>query len=190
VQCAKAVAAVLALVGTVLGVGGCGAGERLTPPPPATDAERDIALERYYAARWEELAALVPGLMRPPLERIEVISDEDWGGFIEVCIGEYAADLESDRAFQIALLACQEQYPSQSLFESIRSDAELDYLYNYYAAFVEPCLVLSGYSVPTRPTVEEFYLGGGYTWNVYQGNRSTTDREKQFLIAKCPPPPD
>jgi hypothetical protein len=189
-RCDNSVVAVLALAASAVLFGGCAAGSAPSPPPPATDAERDEALERYYDTRWAELQSIVPGLERPPLDRVEVVEDDEWSGFIELCIGEYAASVDSDRAFQIALLACQEQYPSQSLFESIKSEAELDYLYTWYAEFVEPCLVLSGFAIPPRPSKEEFYLGGGYTWNVYQGNRSTTDNLKQLLLDKCPPPPE
>ena len=184
----SSVVAVFALATFGALLGGCGASSMPSPPPPATDTERDVALERYYDTRWEELKSIVPGLERPLLDRVEVVADDRWTGFIEMCIGQYAASLESDHAFQIALLACQEQYPSQSLFESIKSDAQLDFLYDYYAEFVEPCLVLSGYAISPRPTREEFYLGGGYTWNVYQGDRSTADSLKQLLLAKCPPP--
>lgn len=187
-RCDTAVVASLALAASALCVCGCAANARYSPPA-ATVEERQVALDRYYDLRWQQLAQQIDGLDRPDLDRIAIVADDDWANVIELCIGEVASRIDNDRAFEIALLACQEQYPSQSMFDAIRSEAQLDYLYGYYATFVEPCLALTGYDIPPRPTREEFSLGGGYTWNVYQGNRSATDKLKQLLLRKCPPPP-
>ena len=181
------VVAGLALAASVVLLGGCAAGPPTTPPP-ATEAERDTALERYYDERWEHLSRLIPELVRPQVERIAVVDDVEWSETVAACVDDRDDSAEDQDAFQIALLVCQEQYPSRSLFESVRSDAQLDYLYDYYANFVEPCLELGGFDVPPTPTREEFFADGGYTWNIYQDSERRSSALKHMLRTMCPPP--
>lgn len=182
-----AVAALLCLASFVGLVGGC-ASRADYVPPPATAAEREGALDRYYDARWAELETRIPGLERPEVARVAIVDDDQWVQRMELCLGEFGIDDAVPHGFQVALLSCQERYPSRGMYETMRSEAQLDYLYQYNSRFVSPCLLLSGLPVPSPPAREDFFSSNGYNWNVYQGDRATTDRLKQLLLWKCPPP--
>lgn len=69
---------------------------------------------------------------------------------------------------QLSFYICFASYPADLTFGEVRlSDAQLDYLYDYYRSWVMPCLAIDDV-VPTRvPTREEFTSGEWRGWNPY-----------------------
>ena len=125
------------------------------------------------------------------------------GGGLSVTSSEPAQSPDSDDSLEtvqpfgtgstderLALYSCEQSYPIESQQAGLLSDAQLDYVYGYYARFLVPCLEARGYVVNDVPSRETFLAHGNLgVWNPYWGDISQNADTLAGLRVECPASP-
>ena len=134
---------------------------------PTGPAEADVAasVQARLDRQWE-LSDLEGIIVRPETTFERIVSPNEWGDVMSECMHEagihgwgYSAAsglfLEGGRASasdQLAFYWCFASFPTVDLL----SEQQLDYIYDYYAHWLTPCLEAHGYNVMNAPTRESF----------------------------------
>jgi hypothetical protein len=148
-------------------------------------------------------------LNRPPTVQQTFVLPNGWGFRMQRCMVETGFTAYTyDQAFGfsnglertstegtegLAWYYCSEIYPTYDRRFSDVDDTELAVLYDYYSAWLVPCLSLEGSPVLNIPSAQQFRAGGlGYpgSWNPYLTARlpdSTLDTAR--LLQTCGPYP-
>ena len=176
------------------------------PPKGATSAEIDsmirVELDRQWA--FTGLEGTVP---RPEVEVEEAGSVygysegfwncmstagfESWGFSSDLGLQLSAADGTTSRPTaqqQLDYYLCNARFPG---IDTLTVD-QLDFIYDYYARWLIPCLRHEGYSVSDPPSRERFTTEEAeffYRWTPYSSlvERPATDAANLALTAKCAP---
>ena len=174
-----------ALVAAAFVLSGC----TLAPPAGPTESELDAYHARVLDQVWANTR--LEGIVdRPEVGVVATLDPSNWIKTIYTCLGErgvtefgfvygadtglalHAADGRSpmgERA-QLAFYRCAAQYrlDGADIFgsERLRSTAQLEYIYDYYAEWVVPCMLRTGYVVTYAPSREDFVASQG-RWNPY-----------------------
>lgn len=169
----------VALVG-VLALAGCVA----APPPGASESEISALQERSLEQTWERT-----GLDGDPpaVEPGPAVASDAWGQTVYDCVlqqgfvlrgfewsPDHGASLGADSGndvddpgLQRAFYECIAANPRAIDEHTIAlTDAQLDYIYDYYLKSLVPCMVLNGFTPSTAPTREEFLAIRGQ-WSPY-----------------------
>ena len=158
------------------------AGCSTTVPAGPDTTELDAYTERTLEAAW----ATVPrGGPRPDVPRVRYISNAEYVPVMAQCMNEQGATGDS-RAREIAWYVCQAKYPVSPDEYRVLSDAQVDYLYDYYQRWTIPCLASHG-RVVTLIARDEFVDRGGL-WNpLYSTDEAAevTDDEYATLNDQC-----
>lgn len=193
---AAAVASVLMLPAVLL------LGFRFDEPPPAGPAQVELEaavraeLDRQW--RFSELEGIVE---RPDFVPAPIVTDREWNRLMLECMDragvaqwgyadgsglfiEGALPTASD---QLSFYWCFAAYPKVNLV----SDRQRDFIYDYYASWLIPCLETSGFDVMNAPTRQAFIdqapeLG---VWNPYRAldHYPRTRDSIDALTARCAP---
>ena len=191
----------LALIAT-LTLSGC-AGSA----PPSTEQRADVA--HFVRSALDSSWAGDSRRSRPPTLEQTFVLPNGWGFRMQRCMNDtgftaYRYDQESgftnglERTSNsgtegLAWYYCSELYPTYDKRKSDVDDGELSSLYDYYSAWLVPCLSLAGVDVLNIPTGEQFRAGGlGYpgSWNPYLTARlpdTTVDTAR--VLQTCAPYP-
>lgn len=197
----------LALAASALLLAGCAA----TPvvPPGITTEEFEAIIDQQNAGWWESIA---PGEPRPVIEPIEYLQLGEESALVQQCILDAnidgvtespggsinfnydPADPKSNNAFDRANYICAMQYPydrSDPAAMGYFSEAQLGYLYDYFAERSVPCLRMLGYSVSDPPDrqqfVDKFYVNGWWM-PYYELTPGMDERGWQQVQLHCPAP--
>ncbi len=173
-----------AAIAVALSASGCAA----VVPAPAGPSEDDVAAynEQTLLAIWLH-TGLAETVERPVVTAEEPLGTADWFDFVMDCLadrghtqiglswslGEGAvlqtpsgAVIDDDQA-QLDFYECAAQHPLDPAADhSLLSNAELDYIYDYYMVQLVPCVVLNGYSLERVVSRKEFIELSGQ-WNPY-----------------------
>ena len=174
---------------------------------PTAEQRADVAL--FVRTSLDSVWAGDSRLSRPPTVKQTFVLPNGWGFRMQRCMAEtgYTAyTYDQSRGFSnglertsnrgsegLAWYYCNEIYPTYDTRYSEVDDAELASLYDYYDAWLVPCLRLAGFPVLNVPTAEQFRGGGpGYpgSWNPYLTARlpdTTVDTAR--LLQTCAPYP-
>lgn len=169
--------AAVALV--ALSLSGCVAEPPPGPSPDAISAHRAEILEKTWANT---------GLTgEAPTAETQVASTEmEWIEAISGCLAEggvmasgwsfgsdegYALLEQSgggvdDPAAQRVFYVCVATYAAPNETDAVLSDAQLNYIYDYYVSTLVPCMIMNGFTPTTAPTRVEFLALAGQ-WNPY-----------------------
>lgn len=176
----------LAAVALLLALAGCAAAP-LPAPPTAEDAARhyELMLDRT----WQTTG--LSGLMdRPAVEAADPLPPDQWVKVLFNCMAESGytltgitsgagsgfelanegteAPLRSDSALQLAFYTCLAAHPAEAPFDrQLLSGEQLDYIYDFYARWTVPCLLLNGYQMGTAISREEFIAREG-DWTPFE----------------------
>ena len=183
----------VALVGLALGLTGC-----VAAPPTITETELAAHNAQLLAKTWQRTGLAGDA---PTVTAVLIDNDEDWSQALFECLqGGTAADnsgmefnssdgyglmpspgstADPDEA-QRDFYVCVARYPRPYDPRDLISAAQLDYIYDYFADSLVPCMLDHGYVIEVAPTRVEFHdLAGG--WHPYGtlpaviGGRALTD---------------
>lgn len=192
-----------AAIAVVLSVSGCAG----FAPAPAGPSEGEVAAynEEALRALWLH-TGLASTVERPTVTQLEPLGTSDWFDFVIACMDERGhtqigiswslddgavlqtssgAEIDDDQA-QLDFYVCAAQHPlNLAADHTLLSDAELDYIYDYYVVQLVPCILLNGYELDPVLTREEFVEGYGQ-WNPYYSiNQQINLRQLDELRLKC-----
>jgi hypothetical protein len=171
--------------------------------PPGPSAEQ-LASHRAETLR---LTWANTGLTGDPpvVEGRYSTSDTDWFRSIGDCLSEagvaspgwsystgagYALaaspglDLDDD-AQQLAFYICVASYNPPREYDGVLSEAQLDYLYDYYQDWLVPCLTMRGYRFTDVPTRTEFKVIAGQWSPFYSVDISISGADYDELERLC-----
>lgn len=182
---------------------GCASAPALPPGP--TDDEADAAVAEELAQYWRTIDQ--PGAPPAGVERVEFTTTVNWSTAQVVCLqaaglaareisGGYAIDDYGPLTPSEGVAAqwtCLRQFPVDPRSTGLLSDAQILYMYDYFAERLAPCLQLKGYKVAPVPVRDDYVhrVRTGEFWNPYynvDGVPIATDF--RVIDAACPALPD
>lgn len=198
----RALSCLAAVTASALLLGGCTAAN----PVPAgyTTEEAAAIVDEQHAEWWHQM---FPGKPRPVIETVAVVSPGDsYGQTLECVLDANVPGLRvvdggfsfaSDDpavvdAFHLALYTCALRYPvdiSEPGALGFYTDAQLEYLDDYYRERLAPCLRMLGYTVPNTATRDDVQSSVGYVPYMVMTPQPSTEAEWALIDLRCPPPP-
>ena len=186
----------MAVVFAVLALCGCVAAP--TPPGGPSEAELDARVRAMLDHEWANTG--LEGVVARPVveaqslgeiwvpERFECVSEEGlsaWGYNLD---GLAIEGRDPTAEEQLRFYTCAARYPVVEML----STAQLDYIYDYYARWLIPCLGREGHAVTSPPPRASFVSAGsdeGWRWNPYVALKEYPRAEPAItaLHAQCPP---
>jgi hypothetical protein len=165
-------------------------------------AEVESYVARQNADWW---ASMFPDEPAPAVSDIHPVSAQDQNSAVAGCMSDAgypqndglgSGESTQDDSAQRAAWVCYQRFPvavDELIAGGFLSEAQLDYLWSYYAARLVPCLQLLGYTVgpiPNRGPFLEFSMGYP-SWDPYHHLTPEPTRASDWetLGARCPPPP-
>jgi hypothetical protein len=158
----------------------------IAPPPAPEGAELDALIAQELDLQWQYVG-LTPDSPRPTVDRIRIVSMDEAEEVHRQCMVEAgyedfrnvtaAVFGAASKLQRLAIYVCSAQYPVMPANYMIYSEAELDYLYEYFREVTVPCVEAAGYAVVDPPTRQEFLDPGPYSldqWSPFdyvQGGR-------------------
>jgi hypothetical protein len=156
----------------------CSCGFSRDEPAGPSDAEIAASVQARLDRQWE-LSHLEGIIVRPETSFERIVSPNEWGEVMTECMhragihswgynGTSGLFIERTRATasdQLAFYWCFASYPTIDLL----TRQQLDYIYDYYAHWLTPCLEANGYNVINAPTREAFRKASPAVgrWNPY-----------------------
>jgi len=214
----KALVVGVGLVACLLMMSGCARASTPLPPPP-TDAEVTAAMVTYVDARAVEYGTDHPEVWENvTFKRFIEASESET--FIGECTREFGVATVSfdsdgnmswsassdDDLVSTAVNACSLMYPNESMRAQVRTDAQLEYLYNYNTVFLGPCLASGGFEPEEPPALTDFVADSrrdmfswtpystidfeGTVWGNYDDDPDLYDLGFRNLMARCPIAPE
>jgi len=192
-----------AAIAVALSASGCAS----AAAPPAGPTETDLATynEQTLLAIWLN-TGLAGTVERPVVAQGDPLSTADWFDFVMNCLSERGhtqigiswslgegAVLQTssgavldDQQAQLDFYECAAQHPLDPAADhTLLSDAQLDYIYDYYVVQLVPCIVLNGYELDRVVTREEFIAQYGQ-WNPYYAiHQGINLRQFRELKTEC-----
>jgi len=188
------VASVLVLPALIVG------GFRFERPVPAGpgDAQLEAAVRSELDRQWR-LSGLEGIVVRPDYVAAPIVTDRQWGRLMLECMdragvaqwgydegsGLFIEGARPTTSDQLAFYWCFAAYPRVDEV----SDAQLDFVYDYYQRWLIPCLESRGYNVMNAPSRKAFVdsdpaLGD---WNPYRAleRYPGTFAELEVLAENC-----
>ncbi|WP_411700133.1 hypothetical protein [Conyzicola sp.] len=193
---AAAAASVLALSTLVLG--GCSLQRDL--PRALTDAQLEAAVRAQLDRQWR-LSDLQGVVVRPAFEPRPIVTEREWGRLMTECMdragipqwgyddgtGLFVEGGTPSASDQLAFYWCFAEYPTVDLL----TRDQLDFVYDYYARWLIPCLETRGFNVQNAPTREAFATAHPPMgrWNPYRAleDLPSDPHALRQLQRDCPP---
>lgn len=169
----------LAAVGLLLA--GCAAQPPPVPPGPTADEVR--AIQDQQNGQWWD--AMFPDVPPPHIQVVAEVSGDEWQQSQIDCLKSMGLDVaasgggisysagpnQSDGDVNYASYVCTLEYPVAAAGSYYLSAAQIEYMYDFYANRLAPCMRLLGYVVSEPPSrtvfVDSFYTGGS-AWTPYR----------------------
>ena len=178
----------------------------LPPPPEMTDAERSASYEDGLDSSWESIASEYPEAVRPDVEFVRFIDKDEWAKVMVDCLiaeGMHAklgtdggiesfAPTGQAMAMDVARYVCNVKYPTDPALNLPPTEAELAYLYDYFALVLNPCLQAEGYEVTEPPSRQVFLdtYGTADMWSPYRWVKPDGGQDEWERINRaCPQGP-
>lgn len=173
------------------------------PPPGPSDAEVAAMREHELDQTWARTGLAGD---RPAVEAGSPVDSEAWGQAIYDCVqqrgfvmqamewstdsgaavatnsGDTVDDPELQRAFYECVAATPRAFDERDL---VLTDAQLDYIYDYYETWLVPCVILQGYRFTDVPTRVEFHSLAGQWSPFYSVDISISGADYEQLERAC-----
>lgn len=185
-----------ALVAAAFVLCGCVA----VPPPGPTEADRVAFNERILDKSWANSG--LPG-ERPAIDTQAETDSLAWVQAISLCMADSAVanygwgfngidgytlygpsgDTVDDPDKQLAFYGCIAAHSYVDAYADVRTPAQLDFIYDYYADWLVPCVLDQGYTFGIVPTRDQFHEYNGQ-WTPYSAvvpNLTSTEYERLAL---------
>lgn len=192
----------IAVVGLLLA--GCASAPAVPAGP--TYSQRIEIINRINDEAWSQMFPPDSGARKPQVDVVASVSPTDLPRTIVDCLQKsgITATLTVDGNIVIthpdawphvadfANYVCTMQYPVDASSAGFLSDAQVGYLYDYFADRLAPCLRLLGYDVGAAPDrqyfVEHYDLGAH--WSPYRSaTPAIAEADWGHVDYRCPPPP-
>jgi hypothetical protein len=169
----RAMASLTVAVAVIVGVGGCTGAEPGPPPPPQlSEQEVDAAYAEFLDQSWQRVESAFPDAERPDVDLVRFIDQSEWAEVIVACLVEQGVDAKvsndgqggyesqgvvgQELSMAIAAYVCDAKYPVDPSLTQPLTDAELDYVYDYFVNVLNPCLEREGIEVTEPPSRQAF----------------------------------
>jgi hypothetical protein len=172
------------------------------PPPGPSAAQRDA-----YRAETLRLTWANTGLTGEPpaVDEQQVETDIDWVQAVAQCLTDNGVasagwsygsgqgyslaespgvDLDDD-AVQLSFYTCAAAFDPPQTFDAVLSDAQLDFIYDYYQDWLIPCVIMQGYHFTDVPTRTEFKVIAGQWSPFYSVDISISGADYEELERLC-----
>ena len=149
-------------------------------PPEPTGDELDRLIDLQLDLQWQYVG-LAPDAPRPAVERVRIVpmsEAEDVhrqcmvdAGYVNYRFASAAIFGGASNAERVAIYTCAAKYPTPPASYALFSEAQLDFLYDFYIEVTVPCIESTGISVAGVPSREEFMQPPTYvldTWVPYR----------------------
>lgn len=175
------------------------------PAPGLTGDELTAAREQQMEGRWAA-TGLYPQ-QRPAAPPVTTVTIEDWSDAYVKCMnnagfdnytalaeGGFSVSHPNGEVTELERLTdylCAMSFEVEGEFDGVYNAAEIDYLYDYYATSLVPCLASRGFKPDSVPTRYEFASQAG-SWHPYFAMHAEewlnlfSDRS---ILIECPPSP-
>ena len=168
---------------------GCTSTIAVPPEPTGAELDRLIALE--LDVQWQYVG-LTPDAPRPTVDRIRIVSTEEAEQVHKQCMVEAGYDnsrtnttFGADNFERLAIYTCSAQYPLPPASYGLFSEAQLEYLYDYYVEVTVPCIEASGVEVAEVPTRDEFVQQQAYLFETWVPYRQLQGDLSYLSSTKC-----
>lgn len=184
---------------------GCASGEPTLPSPPQlSEQEKNAAYSDQLDQSWQRAASEFPDAERPEVEFVRFIDQAEWAEVIVACLVDQGVDAKvsndgqggyesqgvvgQELSMAIAAYVCDAEYPVDPSLNQPLTDAELDYLYNYFVDVLNPCLEREGIDViepPSRQAFKDSLLSPD-SWTPYLAVDIRGQEEWNRINRACP----
>jgi hypothetical protein len=186
-----------AAAASILLLAGCGA--RDVPDGPS-DAQIEAAARAALDRQWR-LSGLEGIVVQPDYVPKPIVTDREWSRLMLECMdhagisqwgydegsGLFIEGAQPTASEQLAFYWCFAEYPKVDLV----SDDQLDFIYDYYARWLIPCLESRGFNVMNAPSRKAFADADPAIgpWNPYRALEQYPDTlvAMQDLADQCAP---
>lgn len=177
-------------------------------PSGPTQAEVDAYWDTVLAATWDNTTASQE-LERPVVESEGPIRRDTWWEVIMQCLSgedvafsslsynndtgfdidfEGSIDQESRNAAELALYTCVARHPQDVVADgTLLSDAQMEYIYDYYQQWLTPCLAEQGAPVVGESPGRDLFRIIDGQWSPYSQLGPRTETEVARLTEACGP---
>lgn len=205
----RAVATLASAVAVAAVVTGCSnAGPTLPPPPPQlSEQETSAAYAELLEQSWQGVESQFPDAVRPDVDLVRFIDPSEWAEVMVDCLVDQGVDAKvsndgqggfesqgvvgQEMSMEIARYVCDAKYPMDPTLTQPPTDAELDYLYDYFVDVLNPCLEREGIDVIEPPSRQVFKdsLQSPDSWSPYLAVDIRGQDEWTRLNRACPQSP-
>lgn len=145
--------------------------------------------------------------MRPDVDLVRFIDPSEWAEVMVDCLVDQGVDAKvsndgqggfesqgvagQEMSMEIARYVCDAKYPVDPSLTQPPTDAELDYLYDYFVDVLNPCLEREGIDVIEPPSRQAFKdsLQSPDSWSPYLAVGIPGQEEWTRLNRACPQSP-
>jgi hypothetical protein len=151
------------------------------PPPPATDEQLAEYTQHVLDQTWQS-TGLEGTVDRPQVDAAQPAPMGDWLNSLSTCMkdvndGSFTFEFNSDEGYvlsggdaptTVTLYTCIAANPLDYRRDGggFLTDAQLEYIYDYYADWLVPCMVNHGYTMTDAPSRDDFVASQGF-WSPY-----------------------
>jgi hypothetical protein len=188
---------------------GCATASSTPPPPPdeLTEQQKLDAYDDFLDQSWERVTSQFPDAERPDVDFVRYIDQKEWAQVIVDCLVAEGVDAKvstdgqggyesqgvagQELPMAIAGYVCDAKYPTDPSLNQPLTDAEMDYIYDYYVQVLNPCLAKEGYKTTEPPSRQAFLdaYGTSEMWAPYNIVSHPGQDEWNRINRACPQSP-
>lgn len=173
-------------------------------PEPLTSEQVQSIVEEERRLYWD---AIAPGEPFPDVDVVQTVDADTGWSFVLECVEELdipgvivagggitTEGVDASQELERAIFLCNSAYPvdySSPTDFGYFSPAELEYLWNYFATYLVPCLRAHGWDVRGMPSRESFVSVPYVTWSPYWqlARQPVSAHSWRGMDRECAPPP-
>jgi hypothetical protein len=181
-----------------IALAGCAPVRSIPPQASGAELEQLVGDEQDLFRHW--YMYLVKAPKDPPIvpmkrvvtpSEAEVVYEECMAeaGYLDYGQSGTTVAVEQSEAGQLALYICVAQYPVDPSTFGLFSEAQLEYLYDYFHESLIPCLESSGYEIVDVPSRADFLRREPaqlYAWSPYDTLHGVSPLVLAKLTKRCP----
>ena len=173
-----------------------------------SDQERSEAYAELLDQSWQRVSSQFPDAERPEVELVRYVDQNEWAEVTVSCLVEQGVDAKVSTdgqggyemagvegqllPMEIAIYTCNARYPTDPALTLPLTEAELDFVYDYYVNVLNPCLENEGVEITEAPSRQAFidtYGASEGWWTPYEAVGTTGEEDWNQLNRVCPQSP-
>lgn len=180
-------------VGLTTALAGCATAP---PPPPFPSPAEMIEIQQEQdRQRWE---SMYPGREVPVIGIDQTVTLAELGDRVNDCVNaaqvpkSTTEGFSAPEALQRTIWVCESRYPVVDPTLFMLSEAQLDWLYDYFSERFTPCMTRLGYQLDLPDKVSFMESSIGYpSWFPHESGFTpmpTTQQQRDLIDRECPLP--